>query len=298
MVTRAFNLATDFPALVGLLNAVAEANGSSSTTEAEQREQNALYEKYGQFQQWVIQHPRDTTSLAAYANLFKQPDTPYAEFALAAHPEFARENLEEQLLETIKREATQLKATYVSALIDSFNKHLQTTLLHKGFKPEGAFRLMTMSLTKLLPKAEIPAHFSLRTYEQVNDMKTMVEIVNQGWSDLPGHKVATENVDWVHQQPHDSIFLLFDENGKVSGCVSAILREDAWGRVDAPALIPEYRQPDLYRALVLVGLRYLAERGCRNVRLESWGDYDSTIAAYTELGFKTTVHELGYRLDL
>jgi hypothetical protein len=34
------------------------------------------------------------------------------------------------------------------------------------------------------------------------------------------------------------------------------------------------------------------------VQMYSWGDYDSTIAAYIELGFRTTTHELGYRLDL
>ena len=298
MVTRAFNPPTDFPALVELLNHVAKADGNSSTTEAEQREKVALYEKYGQFQQWVIRHLQNPTSLVAYANLFKQPETPYAEFTLATRPEFDREKLEEALLDMITREARQLEATYISALVDSKNQRLQTILLDKSFKREGGFRLMMMNLTPLLPKAEISARFSLRTYDQVNNMKIMVEIVNRGWGDLPGHKVATENVDWVHQQPHDSIFLLFDESSKASGCVSASLREDGQGRVDAPALIPEHRQPDLYRALILLGLHYLAERGCKEVRLESWGDYDSTIAAYIDLGFKTTIHEIGYRLDL
>jgi ribosomal protein S18 acetylase RimI-like enzyme len=298
MMTRAFNPAADFPALVGLLNDVAKADVGSSTTEAEQREQITLYKKYGQLQQWVIQHPQSAASLVAYANLFKQPDTPYAEFALAAHPDFVREDLETQLLEKIKQAARQQQATYISALVDSKNQHLQTMLVNNGFKPEGGFRLMVMNLTESLPKAEIPARFSLRTYDQVDNMKVMVEIVNRGWSDLPGHKVATESVDWVHQQPQDGIFLLFDEHNKVSGCVSAILSEDGRGRVDAPALVPEYRRPHLYRALVLVGLHYLEERVCKEVKLESWGDYDSTIAAYTELGFRTTTYEVGYRLDL
>jgi N-acetylglutamate synthase-like GNAT family acetyltransferase len=298
MKTRAFNPATDFPALVELLNNVAKADAGTSTTEEEQREQVALYEKYGQFQQWVMPHPQNAEAFIAYANLFKQPDTPYAELALSVHPDFVQENLEEQLLKSIKQETQKQQATYLSALIDSRDQHLHTVLLQQGFKPEGGFRSMIMNLTKSLPEPTIPARFSLRTYDQVNDMKVMVEIVNRGWSDLPGHKVATKNVDWVNHQPQDGIFLLFDEYNKVSGCVSAILSEDGKGRVDAPALVPEYRQPDLYRALVLVGLHYLAARGCKEVKLESWGDYDSTIAAYTELGFKTAVHELGYRLDL
>jgi ribosomal protein S18 acetylase RimI-like enzyme len=145
----------------------------------------------------------------------------------------------------------------------------------------------------------LPSHFSLRTYDQVNDMKVMVEIINRGWSDLPGHKVASgDNVDWVNQQPHDSIFLLFDKHNKVIGCTSAKFTDDGRGSVDAPGLTPEYRQPELYRALALIGLRYLSQHGCKEVKLESWGDYDSTITAYTELGFRTTIYEIGYRLDL
>jgi N-acetylglutamate synthase-like GNAT family acetyltransferase len=297
--TRAFNPATDFPALVELLNAAAKKDGITLTTESEQREQVALYEKYGQFQQWIIEYQQNAKLFTAYANLFKQPDTPYAEFALAVHPDFVGENVEAQLLETIEQAARQQQAAYLSALIDSRNQQLHNVLLHQGFKPEGGFRLMKMSLTESLPKPEFPAQLSLRTFDQVNDMKVMIEISNRGWSDLPGHKVASEDqIYWVNQQPHDSIFLLFDKDSKVIGCTSAKVTEDGRGNVDAPALVPEYRQPELYRALVLVGLDYIVRQGCTEASLNSWGDYDSTIAAYTELGFKTTVHELGYRLDL
>ncbi len=298
-MTRAFNPAADFPALVELLNAAANVDGVALTSEADQREQVAVYEKYGQLQQWVIGHPKNAETSIAYANLFKQPDTPYAEFALAIHPDFIQENLEAQMLETIKQAAGQQQVTYLSALIDSRNERLQNVLLRQGFKPEGGFRFMTMSLVGALPKPEFPARFSLRTFDQVNDMKIMIEIINRGWSDLPGHKVASgDNVDWVSQQPHDSIFLLFDEHYKVIGCTSAKVTEDGRGEIDAPALVPEYRRPELYRTLVLVTLEYLAKQGCQESGMMSWGDYDSTIAAYTELGFETKIHELGYRLDL
>jgi hypothetical protein len=54
----------------------------------------------------------------------------------------------------------------------------------------------------------------------------------------------------------------------------------------------------MYLGLLLAELEYLAKQGCKEVTMTSWGDYDSTIAAYTHLGFKTTVHELGYTLDV
>jgi mycothiol synthase len=249
--------------------------------------------------QWVVEHPQKQDVLIGHAALFKQTATAYAEFLLVVHPEFRGQHLEKQLLEQIIAEAKNVKANYLYDLVDANNKQRQVFVTSQGFKPERGFRLMTMKLSKSLPASTIPKHLSLRTYDQVKDMKVMIEIVNKGWSDLPGHKVAAgENIAWVNQQPQDGIFLLFDESNKVIGCVSALVTEDGRGQVDAPALVPGHRKPELYSALVLVGLEYLAKQGCEEVNMMSWGDYDSTITAYTELGFKTTVHELGYRLDL
>jgi N-acetylglutamate synthase-like GNAT family acetyltransferase len=115
-MVRVFDPNTGFLALTELLNKIAKTYSVPITTEAEQQEQVVLYEKYGQFQQWVIDHPQDTNLLIAYGNLFKQSDTPYAEFTLAIHPDFTRENLEVHLLNTIKNEALKQQATYISAL--------------------------------------------------------------------------------------------------------------------------------------------------------------------------------------
>ncbi len=296
--TRAFSPATDFPALVELLNAVAKVDGVALTTEAEQRDSKELFEKYGYLQQWVMPGSSPNTFIA-YTWLYKQSATPYAEYVMAVHPKFREQGLEKKLLETIIAEAKNQKAIYLYDLVDAKNVARQTFLLQQGFKSERGFRLMVLEALASLPAPVLPPQLLLRTYDQVNDMKIMVEIANRGWSDLPGHKVASgENVDWVNQQPHDSIFFLFDKHNKVIGCTSAKVTEDGRGKIDSPALVSEYRQPELYRALVVIGLQYLVSQGCTEVILESWGDYDSTITAYLELGFKTTIHELGYRLDL
>jgi ribosomal protein S18 acetylase RimI-like enzyme len=142
---------------------------------------------------------------------------------------------------------------------------------------------MTLDVTGLVPPPKIPAEFTLRTYEQVQDINVLVEISNKGLADLPGHGVATiESINAAN---------------KVIGSVGVTL-QDTQGVVDSPAVVPEHRTPELYKLLVLLGLHDLSKRGCKQVQMYSWGDYDSTITVYTELGFKTTVHELGYRLDL
>jgi hypothetical protein len=158
---------------------------------------------------------------------------------------------------------------------------------------------MTLDVTGLVPPPKIPAEFTLRTYEQVQDINVLVEISNKGLADLPGHGVATiESIKKILEtNPNDVTYLLFNAANKVIGSVGVTL-QDTQGVVDSPAVVPEHRTPELYKLLVLLGLHDLSKRGCKQVQMYSWGDYDSTITVYTELGFKTTVHELGYRLDL
>lgn len=297
-MAKAFDPNAGFPALVVLLNAIAKANSTPVTTEAEQQKQVALYKKYGQFHQWVIQHPQDPDLLIAYGNLFKQSDTPYAEFTLAIHPDFIRENLEVQLLNMIKHEALKQQATYVSALINTQNEHLQLILENQYFKHHGGFRTMELHSTQVVQLSELPTCFSLRKYEEVNDINVLVDIANRGWADLPGHKVTTyETTKQMLEASQETIFLLFDTSNQVVGRVGITLENDQ-GIVDSPAIVPAQRTPELYKLLVLVGVYDLTKRGCKHVQMYSWGDYDSTIAAYTEIGFQTTIHEVGYRLDL
>jgi N-acetylglutamate synthase-like GNAT family acetyltransferase len=297
-MVRVFDSSTGFLALTELLNKIAKTYLAPITTEAEQQEQVVLYEKYGQFQQWVIQNPQDTNLLIAYGNLFKQSDTPYAEFTLAIHPDFTRENLEMQLLTTIKHEALKQQATYISALFNAQNEHLQLVLENQNFKHHGGFRTMELGINQALPLSELPSGFSLRTYKEINDINILVDIANQGWADLPGHKVTTyETTNQMLEISQENIFLLFDASNQVIGRVGVTLENDQ-GIVDSPAIVPAQRTPELYKLLVLIGIDDLTKRGCKHVHMYSWGDYDSTIAAYTELGFRTTTHEVGYRLDL
>lgn len=297
-MVSAFDPNTGFLALTELLNEIAKTNSTPTTTEVEQQEQVALYEKYGQFQQWVIQHPQDPNLLIAYGNLFKQSHTPYAEFTLAIHPDFTRENLEVQLLTIIRHEALKQQAVYISALVNAQNEHLQLILENQNFKHHGGFRTMELAITQAEPLSELPSDFSLRTYEEVNDINVLVDIANRGWADLPGHKVTTyETTSQMLETNQEDIFLLFDRSDQVIGRVGVTLEHDQ-GTVDSPAIVPAQRTPELYKRLVLTGIQDLTQRGCKHVQMYSWGDYDSTIAAYTELGFRTTVHEVGYKLDL
>jgi hypothetical protein len=157
---------------------------------------------------------------------------------------------------------------------------------------------MELEITQVVPLSELPSGFSLRAYKEINDINILVDIANRGWADLPGHKVTTpETTNQMLETSQENIFLLFDASDQVIGRVGVTLENDQ-GTVDSPAIVPSQRTPELYKLLVLIGVHNLTKRGCKHVQMYSWGDYDSTIIAYTELGFRITMHEIGYRLDL
>jgi hypothetical protein len=80
--------------------------------------------------------------------------------------------------------------------------------------------------------------------------------------------------------PQDA-FLLVDATGLDIGC-AGIIRGNPH-LIDAPGLISTYRSAKNYQAVLASTLNKL-EPGLE-VRLNSWGDSDETIAAYLELGF-------------
>ena len=70
------------------------------------------------------------------------------------------------------------------------------------------------------------------------------------------------------------------------------------GFVDSPGLAPENRSAELYRALTLAGLDYIAPHKVERVWLETWGEPAETITVYQSLGFELDSLEIGYRRKL
>jgi ribosomal protein S18 acetylase RimI-like enzyme len=70
------------------------------------------------------------------------------------------------------------------------------------------------------------------------------------------------------------------------------------GYIDAPGIVPQHRRLDLYRALVLTGIRWLHEQSQILVEMESWGDKLEVLKMYRELGFKDIRQLVCYHIDL
>jgi hypothetical protein len=101
---------------------------------------------------------------------------------------------------------------------------------------------------------------------------------------------------WGHHDPGpadpDSVFVGLHEGGAWVG-ICEVDRDAQW--IDGPGVVPGLRTPDRYVRLVQGAAAYL-----RNdpVVLETWGDADSTLAAYASLGFEVVHSVSGWELDL
>lgn len=65
--------------------------------------------------------------------------------------------------------------------------------------------------------------------------------------------------------------------------------------VDAPGVLPEARSPDAYASLLLHACAVLGEGPAT---LESWGDAESVLEAYEDLGFDVVERVQGWELAL
>ncbi len=70
------------------------------------------------------------------------------------------------------------------------------------------------------------------------------------------------------------------------------------GLVDAPGIVPAYRNTDLYVPLILAMLQWLVSQNPARIELESWGDTPATIDLYRTLGFTSAQEAISYRRGL
>ena len=70
------------------------------------------------------------------------------------------------------------------------------------------------------------------------------------------------------------------------------------GYIDAPGIVPQHRRLDLYRALVLTGIRWLHDQGLSIIEMESWGDKLEVLKMYRELGFTDIRQLVCFQIDL
>lgn len=292
---RSFSPEADIPRLLSLL-ACAEASDQErmETSEETLRLQLNLPGHDPHHDRWVIDCPADLSSLAASALIRLAPGSDHADANILVHPDWRRRGLGSALLSRILDRAHQLEAGSVQ-IYASASLNAALSFLHKhAFQPLGAYTELRLAEDVRLPPVTWPYGYTVRSYEDVQDLSLLTQAMNLGYIPLWGHQQVSEEQmsSWLPEFNLAGIFLVFSEKGRVVG-ISRVepspersrINNKPTGYIDAPGIVPQHRRLDLYRALVLTGIRWLRDQGQALIEMESWGDKLEVLNMYRELGF-------------
>ena len=122
---------------------------------------------------------------------------------------------------------------------------------------------------------------------------TEIDAARPPLSLVPELQVACFSGVWGHNRPAlepdpDATFVGLHESGAWVGICEVDLERN---QIDSPGVLPGFRTADRYARLVRAAASMLAPGP---VTLETWGDAETTLAAYRELGFELVEYVPGW----
>ena len=297
---RALHYPDDIPALVTLKNTYFEANNSERRVDEQGQKHFLSYPKHD---------PEKDNRLAeidgdvvGYLWLWQQTAV-RSVFDLVVHPAHDHSAIGSPLLQWAVERAREQGSQFVDAQRVIDDTEGISFLRAHGFKPLGTYMGMSLEPTVALPENKLPDGYSVKVYSEVKDIALYTDVMNRSYGDLWGHMSdVTEDVmaESFDEFKPNNIFLLF--HGEAIVGVGRIVYDHSrtvyW--VDAPGIVPAHRSADVYKALLvycLHRLRAIMQKSTR-IGLHSWGDFDSSVANFWQLGFDCNRHVIGYRYYL
>jgi len=305
---RSFSPSQDIPRLLSLYAAV-EAADQEGTEFSEQTllSQQNLPGHNPALDRWVIDSPDRSASLIASAVIILPPGSETADANIIVHPGWRNLGVGNILLSRVIERARHLKAGSVQIFTDSLHMDAPDFLKMQGFVQKGAYTELRLFEDIQLPPIIWPFGYTMRSYRDVNELSILTQAMNLSYIPLWGHREVSESemASWLPDFNLDGIFLVFSEKGRVVGISRtepSVERSKKNGKptgyIDAPGIVPQHRRLDLFRALVLTGIRWLRQQGYPLVEMESWGDKLEVLKMYRELGFKDVRQLVSYELLL
>jgi mycothiol synthase len=295
LLIRPFKPKADIPALISLHHAVNASDlDGNEVDEQSLRLQLSLPGHDPLKDRWVIDHPKDPSSLIASALLRLPPQSNIADANIIVHPSWRRQGIGSKLLSSIFQRAQQLDAFAVQIYANPRHPAAPGFLLKHGFITQGAYTELQLPPDTRLPPVIWPFGYTMRTYAEVDDISTLTEAMNLSYIPLWGHHEVSEAqmASWLPGFDQQGLFLVFSEKGRVVGITRTepsaertLKNGKPTGYIDAPGVVPQHRRLDLYRALVLSGIYWLRHQGQSIIEMESWGDKLEVLKMYRELGF-------------
>jgi mycothiol synthase len=254
---------------------------------------------------WVVVAPGDPPSVIASAFIRIPPGPNTAHFNIIVHPDWRRRGVGSSLLSKVLERAHQRMSVAIQFSANSMNPAAIGFLHKHGFLPQGAYTELRLPQGARLPPVIWPYGYTMRPYAEVGDVSLLTQVMNLAYIPLWGHQsVSQEEIaSRLTELNPDGIFLVFSEKGRVVGIsrtepspVRTSKNGLPTGYIDAPGVVPQHRRLDLYRALVLTGIKWLRGNGQVLIEMESRGDKLEVLKMYRELGFEDIRQLVSYKL--
>ncbi len=307
LIYRPLDLQRDLAALVTLLNAVEQADHTGEdVTEATLREQLTWSGQDPALNNWIATL-QDDGSPVAYGIIQKIPGDDNAHIYIAVHPAWGRQGIGRQIFARLLERAHDLGARAIGTYVNVQNEGADLFVRSCGFEPVSTYTRLNISAAQPFPTPALPPGFTTRSYDQLQRVDLYTEAMNRSYEGLWGHIQLTQEAvaRWLPQLNQAGIFLLFAPDGEIAGTCRAelskqltVTRGAPTALIDAPGVVPAYRDANLYLPLLLTAIHWLLPQNPATLELESWGDAPDTLALYRSLGFTVMKEEVAYRLLL
>jgi mycothiol synthase len=305
---RPFSPEDDIPCLLRLrLTVEAEDHEGADNTEEYLRLQLALPGHDPAHDRLVAAAAADPDSLLGYNLVWLPPGEQTAQANVIVHPAWRRRGIGSALLAQALARLRQLGAAQVEVYAHHKHPAAGAFLQAQDFQPAGAYTEMRAPADRRLPPTVWPYGYQVRTYAEVQDLAILTQMMNECYHDLPGHHPASQEqmAKWLPQFTPEGLFLLFSEKNRPVG-ISRVELSPArstkngisTGYIDSPGIYSPHRRLDLYRALLLTGMKWLQSQGAALIELESWGDKQEVLRSYFDLGFQIIRQIITYRRKL
>jgi mycothiol synthase len=307
LIYRRFDLQRDLAALVSLLQQIEQADQTGeAVTEAALREQLTWTGQDPALMTWVVTLP-DNASLVGYGRIQKTPHDENADLYIATHPSWRRQGIGSQLFTRLLERATELEARALRAYADVQNEGASHFVCALGFSPVSSYTRWSVSAQQPFPPPGLPPGFRTRRYDQIQQIGLYTEAMNRSYEGLWGHIQVTEEetARWLPHLNPAGILLLFDPDDTLAGTCRAELSEPLTtargaptGLIDAPGIIPKWRDAQLTFPLLLTAIHWLLPQEPTTLELESGGDAPDTLTLFRSLGFQVIKEEISYQREL
>lgn len=305
---RNFNAEQDLLSLLRLLNEIAVAEQSGKLTFMPELQASMQLPGHDPNQDcFVAEFPDEPGRLAGYGATWLPPASDAAGISLHVHPKWRGAGLSDALLERIAARSRSLGAAHMQMTLDSRRPGVADFLVTQGFTYQGAYTEMRAPGDQDLPRPNWPTGFMVRTYALIQDLSLLTDAMNLCYQGLWGHQEVsqTQVAEWLTQWNEDSLFLIFAPGREIAGIsrveISAertAKNEQPTGYIDAPGFTAKFRRHELYRALLLTGMRWLQSQNQSLIEMESWGDLPEILQMYRGLGFNTLRQFTAYQRSL